>query len=664
MGAKRFGMKKFYVSPIFPLILGIVAFGVLSVQLVFVTNTLVTLFLLLLILGSYSLLFIHQRDYYSKSEVEQIQYVNHQAEESLTTLLEQMPVGVIKLDLSSGEVEWFNPYAELILTNEVGEIDVALIQTIIKASVGNPGSYATLGETRYSVHIDKVSGVLYFFDVSGEYEATVELVTSRPVIGIVSVDNYDDLEDETSESDISHINSFVANFVSEFAGKHAMFSRRVSMDRFYLFTDYTVLEGLMNDKFSVINAFREEAKQRQLPLTLSMGFSYGDGNHDEIGKVALLNLNLAEVRGGDQVVVKENDETKNPVYFGGGSAASIKRTRTRTRAMMTAISDKIRSVDQVFVVGHKNLDMDALGSAVGMQLFASNVTENSYALYDEEQMSPDIERAVSFLEKEGVTKLLSVKDAVGMVTNRSLLILVDHSKTALTLSKDFYDLFIQTIVIDHHRRDQDFPDNAVITYIESGASSASELVTELIQFQNSKKNRLSRMQASVLMAGMMLDTKNFTSRVTSRTFDVASYLRTRGSDSIAIQEIAATDFEEYREVNELILQGRKLSSDVLIAEAQNSKCYDTVVISKAADAMLAMSGIEASFVLAKNTQGFISISARSRSKLNVQRIMEELGGGGHFNLAAAQIKDLTLSEAGEKLTEIVLNEIKEKEKEE
>ena len=245
-----------------------------------------------------------------------------------------------------------------------------------------------------------------------------------------------------------------------------------------------------------------------------------------------------------------------------------------------------------------------------------------------------------------------------------MLILVDHSKTALTLSKDFYDLFTQTIVIDHHRRDQDFPDNAVITYIESGASSASELVTELIQFQNSKKNRLSRMQASVLMAGMMLDTKNFTSRVTSRTFDVASYLRTRGSDSIAIQEMAATDFEEYREVNELILQGRKLGSDVLIAEAKDSKCYDTVVISKAADAMLAMSGIEASFVLAKNTQGFISISARSRSKLNVQRIMEELGGGGHFNLAAAQIKDSTLSEAGKKLTEIVLNEIKEKEKEE
>lgn len=657
-------MKKNNLTPNSAILLGLVTFGTLTMLIIFSQNNVVTISALFLFVLLYLLLFVWQKKQYEKSEIEQIQYVNHQAEDSLNTLLEQMPVGVLKLDLSTGEVEWFNPYAELILTTEEGEIDVELIQTIIKASVGNPGSYATLGETRYAVHIDKASGVLYFFDVSGEYEATVELVTSRPVIGVISVDNYDDLEDATSDSDISHINSFVANFVSEFTEKYAMFSRRVGMDRFYLFTDYTVLEELMNDKFSVIDVFREESKQRQLPLTLSMGFSYGDGNHDEIGKVALLNLNLAEVRGGDQVVVKENDETKNPVYFGGGSAASVKRTRTRTRAMMTAISDKIRSVDQVFVVGHKNLDMDALGSAIGMQLFASNITEDSYAVYDADQMSPDIERAINFLEKEGVTKLLPLSDAMRLVTKRSLLILVDHSKTALTLSKGFYDLFTQTIVIDHHRRDQDFPENAVITYIESGASSASELVTELIQFQNSKKNRLSRMQASVLMAGMMLDTKNFTSRVTSRTFDVASYLRTRGSDSIAIQEIAATDFEEYREVNELILQGHKLGSDILIAQAKDSMSYDTVVISKAADAMLAMSGIEASFVLAKNTQGFISISARSRSKINVQRIMEELGGGGHFNLAAAQIENMSLSEAGEKLTQLVLDEQKEKEKEE
>jgi len=652
------------MNPFFIYLFVGIAFIIMTVLVIFLQNNLVTIACLFFLMVAFLLLFYFQKKSYQKTEIEQIQYVNHQAEDSLSSLLEQMPVGVVKLNMESSEIEWFNPYAELMLTTEDGEIDHSQVQEIIKTAISSPGIYANVGEKRYAVHLDRNSGVLYFFDVSGEYEATVELVTSRPVIGVISVDNYDDLENETSESDISHINSFVANFVAEFTGKHQMFSRRVAMDRFYLFTDYTVLEQLMQDKFSVIDTFREEAKQRDLPLTMSMGLSYGDGDHEGIGKVALSNLNLAEVRGGDQVVVKENDETKNPIYFGGGTAASIKRTRTRTRAMMTAISEKLKSVDHVFVVGHKNLDMDALGSAVGMQLFSSNVLDESYVVYDAEQMSPDIHRAIQFLENEGVTKLLTLDQAMEMVTNRSLLVMVDHSKTALTLSKEFYDLFTQTIVIDHHRRDQDFPDNAVITYIESGASSASELVTELIQFQNSKKSRLSRIQASVLMGGMMLDTKNFTSRVTSRTFDVASYLRTRGSDSVVIQELAATDFEEYRLVNELILQGQAVQPSILVAQAKDTKEYDTVVISKAADTMLAMSGIEASFVIAKNRQGDISISARSRSKINVQRIMEELGGGGHFNLAAARLTDMSLQEAGDKLKTIISNELSEKETEE
>ena len=657
-------MKKNEMNPLFVYLFVGISFIIMTVLVVFLQNNLVTIVCLLFLMVAFLLLFYFQKKSYQKTEIEQIQYVNHQAEDSLSSLLEQMPVGVVKLNMENSEIEWFNPYAELMLTTEDGEIDHSQVQEIIKTAISSPGIYANVGEKRYAVHLDRNSGVLYFFDVSGEYEATVELVTSRPVIGVISVDNYDDLENETSESDISHINSFVANFVAEFTGKHQMFSRRVAMDRFYLFTDYTVLEQLMQDKFSVIDTFREEAKQRDLPLTMSMGLSYGDGDHEGIGKVALSNLNLAEVRGGDQVVVKENDETKNPIYFGGGSAASIKRTRTRTRAMMTAISEKLKSVDCVFVVGHKNLDMDALGSAVGMQLFSSNVLDDSYVVYDSEQMSPDIHRAIQFLENEGVTKLIPLTQAMGMVTNRSLLVMVDHSKTALTLSKEFYDLFTQTIIIDHHRRDQDFPENAVITYIESGASSASELVTELIQFQNSKKARLSRIQASVLMGGMMLDTKNFTSRVTSRTFDVASYLRTRGSDSIVIQELAATDFEEYRLVNELILQGQAVQPSILVAQAKDGKEYDIVVISKAADTMLAMSGIEASFVIAKNSQGDISISARSRSKINVQRIMEELGGGGHFNLAAARLTDMTLQEAGDKLKTVISNEIREKETEE
>ena len=653
------------MTPIHYCMVGLLAFIILAISSRLLGSTIANLFVILLILSGVIYLFLHQLKQVELDELEQIQYVNHQAENGLASLLDKMPVGVIKVNGETNEVEWFNPYAELIFSTEDGQFDVEYLQQVLTIPFEGKGHYATIGDKKYSVYLDSQASVVYFFDASSEYEANVGLVTTRPVIGIMSVDNYDDLEDVVSDSDISSINGFIANFVEEFSEKYHMFYRRVGMDRFYLFTDYTVLEQLIESKFSIIDQFREEAKNRELPITVSMGFSYGDGNHDEIGRVALSNLNLAEVRGGDQAVVKEKEEGKDPIFFGGGTASAIKRTRTRTRAMMTAISEKIKSVDQVFVVGHKKLDMDALGASIGMQLFANNINERSYAVYDDRSMAQDIERAVGKIQSDGATKLVTVSDALRMVTDQSLLIMVDHSKTALTLSNDLYEKFHQVIVIDHHRRDEDFPENAMITYIESGASSASELVTELLQFQNSKKNRLNKIQASVLMAGIMLDTKNFSVRVTSRTFDVASYLRSRGSDSVLIQEISAINFDEYREVNELILNGQMVFPHIIVATGVADVPYGTVTISKAADSMLAMSKIEATFVIALNEQGSISISARSRSKVNVQKIMEQMGGGGHFNSAASQLEDVTIDQVRTQLIDCIQEEVqKDKEEEE
>lgn len=658
-------MKKFRMTPIHYCMVGLLAFIILAISSRLMGGTIANLFVILLILSSVIYLFLHQLKQVELDELEQIQYVNHQAENGLASLLDKMPVGVIKVNGETNEVEWFNPYAELIFSTEDGQFDVEYLQQVLAIPFEGKGHYTTIGDKKYSVYMDSQASVVYFFDASSEYEANVGLVTTRPVIGIMSVDNYDDLEDVVSDSDISNINGFIANFVEEFSEKYHMFYRRVGMDRFYLFTDYTVLEQLIESKFSIIDQFREEAKNRELPITVSMGFSYGDGNHDQIGRVALSNLNLAEVRGGDQAVVKEREEGKDPIFFGGGTASSIKRTRTRTRAMMTAISEKIKSVDQVFVVGHKKLDMDALGASIGMQLFAYNINERSYAVYDDTSMAQDIKRAVEKIQSDGATKLLTVSDALRMVTDQSLLIMVDHSKTALTLSNDLYEKFSQVIVIDHHRRDEDFPENAMITYIESGASSASELVTELLQFQNSKKNRLNKIQASVLMAGIMLDTKSFSVRVTSRTFDVASYLRSRGSDSVLIQEISAINFDEYREVNELILNGQLVFPHIIVATGAADVPYGTVTISKAADSMLAMSKIEATFVIALNEQGSISISARSRSKVNVQKIMEQMGGGGHFNSAASQLEDVTIDQVRTQLIDCIQEEVqKDKEEEE
>lgn len=652
-------MKKFRFSTIHFVMIGLILFGLVAViHRIFPTSVL-TIFALLLSLIVLVALFIYQKHSYEFSELEQIEYLNSQANSGLMKLLDQMPIGVIKVQAETNQVEWFNPFAELIFAQENGEFDQKKLREIIDVGLDEDRVYANFSGKRYAVNVDFEQGLFYFFDVSNEYSATNSLIGSRPVIGIISVDNYDELEDTITDSQISQVNSFLAQFVSDFCNGYGIYYRRGSMDRFYFFTDYGVLESLIEDKFSVIDKFREEAKKLELSLTLSMGLAYGTTNHHQIGQVALQNLNMAEVRGGDQAVVKENDDRKQPLFFGGGSASSVKRTRTRTRAMMTAVSDKLKSVDAVFVVGHRNLDMDALGSSVGMQYFAQNIMNNAYTVYNPDEMAPDIVRAIKKLSDENCSNLLTIQEAKQMVTSDSLMIMVDHSKIGLTLDKELYDLFTQVIVVDHHRRDTDFPDNAILTYIESGASSASELVTELIQFQNDKRHKLNRLQSSLLMAGIMLDTKNFTSRVTSRTFDVASYLRTRGSDSLEIQQISATEFDEYRQINELILQGQRFEPQIVIARGKEGTKYDTVVPSKAADTILNMAGIEAVFVLTENTQDYVAISARSHSKINVQRIMEEMGGGGHFNLAAAQVYDLTMDQVYDKLTDTIRQELSE-----
>ncbi|HEM5322178.1 TPA: DHH family phosphoesterase [Streptococcus suis] len=650
-------MKRFRFSTIHFVMIGVILFGLVALVHRLFPIGASTVFALLISLLVLIALFIYQKHSYEFSELEQIEYLNNQANSGLMMLLDKMPVGVIKVRPDSNQVEWFNPFAELIFAQENGEFDQKKLREIIDVGLDEERIYANFSGKRYAVNVDFDQGLFYFFDASTEYSATNSLIGSRPVIGIISVDNYDELEDAVTDSQISQVNSFLAQFVSEFCHDYGIYYRRGTMDRFYFFTDYAVLEKLIENKFSAIDKFREEAKKLDLGLTLSMGLAYGNENHHQIGQVALQNLNMAEVRGGDQVVVKENDESKQPLFFGGGSASSVKRTRTRTRAMMTAVSDKLKSVDAVFVVGHRNLDMDALGSAVGMQYFAQNIMNNAYTVYNPDEMAPDIARAIKKLSDENCSNLLTVEEAMKMVTFQSLLIMVDHSKIGLTLDKDFYEKFTQVVVVDHHRRDTDFPNNAVLTYIESGASSASELVTELIQFQNDKHHKLNRIQSSLLMAGIMLDTKNFTSRVTSRTFDVASYLRTRGSDSLEIQQIAATDFEEYRQINELILSGQRIEANVVIACADDTKEYDNIIPSKAANTILDMAGIEAVFVVTRNTKGYVSISARSHSKINVQRIMEEMGGGGHFNLAAAQVYDQTIAEVCEKLTDKIREEI-------
>lgn len=628
------------------LMIGMILFGILAILArLFKVNPVFIIILFIAVLVVVALLYYQKRSYDALLS----QSLSQASQASLARLLEQMPVGVVKLTADGTGVEWYNPYAELLFAQDNGIFDEQSFLALLSSKKeARANQTFELGDRKFAMTLDVEGQIFYCYDCLSATTESHALSAFSPVIGTMSVDNYDDVTASLTDAETSQINSFVANFIANFAQSHHIFYRRVDMDRFYFFTDYTVLTELMANKFDFLEQFREEACEKELPLTLSMGFAFGDHNHHELGQLAQKNLNLALVRGGDQVVVKENAEHADFMYFGGGSAATVKRSRTRTRAMMTAISDKIKLADAVFVVGHRNLDLDALGAAVGMQHFASSLIEQAYVVYDPEQMSPDIDRAIKRLQEDDKTQLLSLTEASDRVTAKSLLVMVDHSKLALTLSETFYNLFKEVIIVDHHRRDDDFPTNAMLSFIESGASSACELVTELIQFQAAKP-RLTRVQASVLMAGIMLDTNRFSSRVTSRTFDVASYLRGLGSDSVEIQYISATDFEEYRQINSLILRGQVIFDNIIVAVGDCHDTYTHVIASKAADTLLKMAGIEASFVITRNIKSETAISARSRDHINVQRLMEKLGGGGHFHLAACQLPDLSLEEAYAKL---------------
>ncbi|MFA9413744.1 MULTISPECIES: DHH family phosphoesterase [unclassified Streptococcus] len=644
-------MKKFRFDKNHLIMIGLICYGVLALGHVLVGQSIWFFFLLLGVMIALVGLSLYQKFSYDLSENEQVERIADQMEDNLATLLDQMPVGVVQFSEDHQHVTWFNPYAALLLTTEDGDFDA---NSVLELFRHNHQGTVKLGDTLLMVTTDSAKGMLYFWHTyQPEVQAPI-LSEFSPVIAVVSVDNYDDMTDNLADAEVSQINSFVANFISDFANQKKIFYRRTEMDRFYLFTDYLVLTELIEEKFALLEQFRQAAKELELGLTLSIGIAYGSHDYQDIGRVAQNNLNLAMVRGGDQVVVKENLPDKDVQYFGGGSTSTVKRSRTRTRAMMSAISEKIKHADNVFVVGHKQTDMDALAASVGMQVFASQVIDEAYAVYDPESMTDDVARAISYLKHDESTRLLTLAEAFGHLKRRSLLIMVDHSKLALTLSQEFYRQFREVIIVDHHRRDEDFPDNASLSFIETGASSASELVTELIQFQNAPKP-ISRLQASVLMAGIMLDTKNFSARVTSRTFDVASYLRRYGSDSVAIQTISAQNFDEYRQINQLIMAGQLVGQRVIIATGDENVVYTNTQTGKAADALLEMAGIEASFVITRTANGTVAISARSKKDINVQRLMERLGGGGHFNVAAAQLD----SQSTRQVRDILLTEIEE-----
>ncbi|MGO2742851.1 MAG: DHH family phosphoesterase [Pseudolactococcus laudensis] len=583
-----------------------------------------------------------------------IRALNESEENSLNATLDTMPIGVLRYSEFDYTPEWFNPYVDIIFANDEDKLEADKIKEIVQDIDDQGMQYLSVGQKKYAVKVDHKKKLLYFIDATSEVVAKTITRESRPVIGIISVDNYDDTTDLISDSSRTIINNFIATKIDAFSNKYNVYISRYNASRYYVYTNYLSLKQIMDDKFEFVNAFREEATEKNFSLTLSIGMSYGLENFSKIGKTALDNLELALVRGGDQVVIKENINTAKPIYFGGNSASHIQKSRTRARAIATALRTIVLESENVFVMGHKYPDMDALGAAVATKIFANMNDKEAFVVYDEKQLLPDVERAIAKLNesKDGFAHIIRMDTARELKKSNSLLIMVDHSKTSQTMDYDFYKSFDKVVVIDHHRRDEDFPKNALLTYIESGASSASELVVEVLQYQNDQKQKMSKVEASIALAGISVDTQKFSKGTTARTFEAASFLRSQGADNNLIKKFLATEFDKYKKINEIVLNA-EFHDNIAIGVGLYRKMYDNVTIAKAADTLLNMVGIDASFTIVNHENGYVAVSARSSGDFNVQRIMESFGGGGHFNNAAAQIYEKTPTEVREDLLKLL-----------
>ncbi|MFD2307457.1 DHH family phosphoesterase [Enterococcus termitis] len=623
--------------------------------LFFVTNKYISILALLIL----NLVLINRIIYLIRrleiSNTEKIRAASTIAEKSLDYAFNEVSVGIINYDPDTKEAKWLNPFAESIFRKDGQSlISPELIQNYVALAEKNKDIFK-VGDHVYRFNVDAAQNTITFKDITEESNLYQQKHEMQTAIGIVSVDNYDDITDSLDDKEISYLNSFITTMISDWMDEYQVFYKRLNAERYFFIAQLEDVKKMMETKFQILDKIRKESTSRETAVTLSMGISYGGETLNQTGNTAQTNLDMALVRGGDQVVVKEAKDDAKPIFYGGRTASVAKRTRVRSRAMSTAIQGILSESSDVYIMGHKYPDMDAIGSAFGMARLAKFHNKHAWVVLEKSESIPDVERVMNEVEKypELAEQIITPKDAMKRKTDSSLLIMVDYHKPSLSISQELYEQFAKVVIIDHHRRGDEFPAKPLLSYIESSASSASELVTELIEYQSNVQRQLDKFEATLLLAGIVVDTKSFSVRTTARTFDVASYLRTCGADSSLVQYLLSSDLTSYLEMNSLIAKSEYVTPDTVIVTGNETKEYDSVTAAKTADTLLSMVGINAAFVITKRTDKQIGISARSNGSINVQLIMENLGGGGHFTNAAVQLSNVTVAEVKEQLLRVI-----------
>jgi cyclic-di-AMP phosphodiesterase len=570
--------------------------------------------------------------------------------------LMEMPIGIMLIN-DDYYIEWTNPFIascfheDTLVGRSLYDVADAVIP-LIKQEVET--EIISLHDRKFRVIHKPEERLLYFFDVTEQAEIEKMYHDERTVIAIIYLDNYEELTQGMDDQTKSSLNSLVTSILNKWATNNGVFLKRVSSERFIAVFSENILHALEKGKFTILDEVRETTSKQNVPLTLSIGVGTGVSSLPELGSQAQSSLDLALGRGGDQVAIKQpNGKVK---FYGGKTNPVEKRTRVRARVISHALKELVVESDKVLIMGHKNPDMDAIGSAIGILKVAQMNKRDGFVVYNKNEIDTGVQRLMDEIKQNEAlySRFISPEQASEIATDDTLLVVVDTHKPSLVIDERLLNRIENVIVIDHHRRGEEFIKNPLLVYMEPYASSTAELVTELLEYQP-KNGKIQMLEATALLAGIIVDTKSFTLRTGARTFDAASYLRSHGADTVLVQKFLKEDINTYIKRSKIIENVYFFRDGIVISKGQEDVYCDQVLIAQAADTLLTMDGVTASFVISKKTDHTIGVSARSLGGINVQVIMEHLEGGGHLTNAATQLYDVSVDEA-ESMLKNAINE--------
>lgn len=501
--------------------------------------------------------------------------------------------------------------------------------------------------------------VLLFKDISAEYDLEKRYNQEQIVVGSIYLDNYDETTQYEDEQEKSYINNYIRQPVVDWCNDNGIIIKSIRSNRFFIVLNEAILARLIEDRFNILDITKKSSKQIDVAITLSMAFARGSNNMKELDETCNYLLELAQSRGGDQVTIRKiGEEVK---YFGGNSEAQEKRSKVRVRIMAHTIRDMIVKSSNVIIAGHKEMDADCIGAALAMSNIVQAYRKPVTIIGKTGGIEPSISDVLKLYQEDISSKhtFITESEAQNQLTDSTLVIMVDHHDIEISNGHSVLKAAKRIAIFDHHRRKADLAISPSLIYIETAASSTTEIINEFLPYLT-KEIEYNVAEANIMYLGLIIDTNNFVIRTGSRTFVVASMLRQKGADPILCDKLLKEPYDSFVKRSAILNYAQKYANNIIVASCvDDNDVYSRTLLSQAANQLLKIKGVEAVFVVANIDEGKVAISSRSLGKINVQVIMEKMHGGGHLTQAAMQREDTTVKEIDVELKGILDQYIEE-----